>query len=45
VLVLRYYADMSEAQIASALGISRGTVKSHASRAMTALREVLEREA
>jgi len=45
VLVLRYYADMSEAQIASALGISRGTVKSHAARAMTALREVLEREA
>jgi len=45
VLVLRYYADLSEAQIASALGISRGTVKSHAARAMTALREVLEREA
>jgi len=45
VLVLRYYADFSEAQIASALGISRGTVKSHAARAMTALREVLEREA
>ena len=45
VLVLRYYADMSEAQIATALGISRGTVKSHAARAMTALREVLEREA
>ena len=44
-LVLRYYADLSEAQIASALGISRGTVKSHAARAMTALREVLEREA
>ena len=45
VLVLRFYADLSEAQIASALGISRGTVKSHAARAMTALREVLEREA
>ena len=44
VLVLRYYAELSEAQIASAMGISRGAVKSHASRAMAALRDVLERE-
>jgi RNA polymerase sigma-70 factor (sigma-E family) len=43
-LVLRYYGDMSEAQIASAMGISRGAVKSHTARAMTALRAVLERE-
>jgi RNA polymerase sigma-70 factor (sigma-E family) len=42
VLVLRYYADLSEAQIADVLGISRGAVKSHASRAMTALRDVLD---
>jgi RNA polymerase sigma-70 factor (sigma-E family) len=44
-LVLRFYADMSEAQIADAMGISRGAVKSHTSRAMAALRSVLERDA
>lgn len=42
VLVLRYYADLSEADIAAALGISRGAVKSHASRGMTALRSTVE---
>ncbi len=45
VVVLRFYGDLSEAQIASIMGITRGAVKSHASRAMTALRSVLEREA
>ena len=43
-LVLRYYGDLSEAQIAAAMGISRGAVKSHTARAMSALRVVLERE-
>jgi RNA polymerase sigma-70 factor (sigma-E family) len=43
-LVLRYYAELSEAQIASAMGISRGAVKSHIFRAMAALRDVLEGE-
>ena len=43
-LVLRFYADMSEAQIADAMRISRGAVKSHTARAMTALRAVLERD-
>jgi RNA polymerase sigma-70 factor (sigma-E family) len=38
VLVLRYYLDLSEADIAATLGISRGAVKSHASRAAAALR-------
>jgi RNA polymerase sigma-70 factor (sigma-E family) len=42
VLVLRYYADLSEADIADAIGISRGAVKSHASRGMAALRADLE---
>lgn len=42
VLVLRYYADLSEAQIADAMGISTGAVKSHASRGMGALRNRLE---
>jgi len=45
VVVLRFYADLSEAQIASTMGITRGAVKSHTSRAMSALRTVLEREA
>jgi RNA polymerase sigma-70 factor (sigma-E family) len=42
VLVLRYYADLSEADIAGALSISQGAVKSHASRGIAALRNVLE---
>jgi RNA polymerase sigma-70 factor (sigma-E family) len=42
VLVLRYYVDLSEAQIADAIGISRGAVKSHASRGMASLRASLE---
>jgi RNA polymerase sigma-70 factor (sigma-E family) len=41
VLVLRYYLDWSEAQIADALGISRGAVKAHAHRGSAALRELL----
>ncbi len=41
-LVLRYYADLSEAQIAAAMGISAGSVKSHASRGIAALRAQLE---
>ncbi len=43
-LVLRYYADLSEAEIATAMGISRGAVKSHTSRGMAALRAALEQE-
>jgi len=43
-LVLRYYGDLSEAQIASTMSISRGAVKSHTARAMSALRAVLERD-
>jgi RNA polymerase sigma-70 factor (sigma-E family) len=41
VLVLRYYADLSEAQIAAAMGITRGAVKSHAARARDSLRALL----
>jgi RNA polymerase sigma-70 factor (sigma-E family) len=44
VLVLRYYLDLSEADIATTLGISRGAVKSHASRAAEALRRSLGQE-
>jgi RNA polymerase sigma-70 factor (sigma-E family) len=43
-IVLRYYADLSEAQIAAAMGISRGAVKSHTARGMSALRAALEHE-
>lgn len=42
VLVLRYWADLSEAQIASTLGISTGTVKSSASRGIAALAQKWE---
>ena len=41
VMVLRYYADLSEAQIAAALGISKGAVKSHIARAKDSLRAML----
>jgi RNA polymerase sigma-70 factor (sigma-E family) len=41
-LVLRYYADLSEAQIATMMGISKGAVKSHTARGMASLRTVLE---
>jgi RNA polymerase sigma-70 factor (sigma-E family) len=37
-VVLRYYEDMSEAEVAAALGISQGTVKSTVSRAVAKLR-------
>ncbi len=41
VLALRYYLELSEAEIADSLGISRGAVKSHASRGAAALRALL----
>lgn len=37
VLVLRYYLDQSEAEIAETLGVSPGSVKKHASRALATL--------
>ena len=42
-LVLKYYAGLSEAQIASAMGISRGAVKSHTARGLSSLRAVLDK--
>jgi RNA polymerase sigma-70 factor (sigma-E family) len=41
VMALRYYADLSEAQVAAALGISKGAVKSHVARAKDSLRAML----
>jgi len=42
VLTLRYYLDLSEAQIADALSISAGSVKAHAHRGLAALRTDVE---
>jgi RNA polymerase sigma-70 factor (sigma-E family) len=42
VLVLRYYLDLSESEIAATLGIGAGTVKTHARRGLAALSEKLE---
>jgi RNA polymerase sigma-70 factor (sigma-E family) len=41
-LVLRYFADLSEAQTAEALGCSLGTVKSATARGLARLREALD---
>jgi RNA polymerase sigma-70 factor (sigma-E family) len=41
VIVLRYLADLTEEQTATALGCAVGTVKSHASRGLAALRTAL----
>lgn len=40
VLVLRYHDGLADAQIAEALGISRGTVRSQAARALERLRNL-----
>jgi RNA polymerase sigma-70 factor (sigma-E family) len=42
VLVLRYYEGLSEAEIAATLGISAGSVKTHAHRGLATLAERLE---
>ena len=42
VLALRYYLDLSEAEIAATLGISAGSVKTHAHRGLATLAEQLE---
>jgi RNA polymerase sigma-70 factor (sigma-E family) len=41
-VALRFYEDMTEAQIAETLGISQGSVKTHLHRAMASLTERLE---
>jgi RNA polymerase sigma-70 factor (sigma-E family) len=44
VVVLRYYEDLSESDIADVLGCSRGTVKSQNSKALASLRRIVEKE-
>ncbi|MCQ9132428.1 SigE family RNA polymerase sigma factor [Streptomyces hilarionis] len=45
VLVLRYFADMTEAQVAETLGVSLGSVKAYGSRGIAALRIAMEEPA
>jgi RNA polymerase sigma-70 factor (sigma-E family) len=42
VLVLRYWADLPEAEVAAAMRVSKGSVKTHTSRGLSALRTSLE---
>ncbi|MFI8264104.1 MULTISPECIES: SigE family RNA polymerase sigma factor [unclassified Streptomyces] len=42
VLVLRYFADMTETQVAETLGVSLGSVKAYGSRGIAALRVAME---
>lgn len=44
VLVLRYYDDLPEVDVADLLGLSVGTVKSHAARGLERLRAELEEQ-
>ena len=43
-IVFRFFADLTIADTAVALGCSEGTVKSYTSRALSRLRELLEQE-
>jgi RNA polymerase sigma-70 factor (ECF subfamily) len=42
VIAYRYFFDLSEIEMAEALGVARGTVKSRLSRAIARLRAVME---
>jgi RNA polymerase sigma factor (sigma-70 family) len=42
VVILRYYEDLPERDVADALGLPLGTVKSHTARGLTRLRTELE---
>ena len=44
VLVLRYYEELSEAEISDVLGCARGTVKSQAAKGLLHLRRIFEKE-
>jgi DNA-directed RNA polymerase specialized sigma24 family protein len=42
--VLRYYAGLSEAEVAAAMEVRKGLVKSYLARGMSSLRPVLEQQ-
>ncbi len=44
VLILRFYLDLSEADIAETLGIAKGSVKSHSHRGLAKLQKLLGEE-
>jgi len=44
-IVLRYYGNLSEAEVAAAMGVRRGMAKSYLERGMSVLRAVLDHEA
>lgn len=41
-LVLRYYADLTDTQVAAVMGVSKGSVKTHVSRGLASLRAALD---
>jgi len=41
-LVLRFWLDLTEAEMAESMGVSRGTVKAHVSRGLDALAALME---
>jgi len=43
-LALKFYLDLSEAEIAAAMGVSAGSVKTHVHRGLATLSELLEAE-
>lgn len=43
-LALKFYADLSEAETAAAMGVSTGSVKTHVHRGLAALEKLLEEE-
>jgi RNA polymerase sigma-70 factor (sigma-E family) len=43
-LVLRFYLDLPEPEIATAMGVTQGTVKSTTSRGLTALAQLLQED-
>jgi RNA polymerase sigma-70 factor (sigma-E family) len=43
-IVLRYYADLPEAETAASMGISKGAVRHYAARGMAALKPVLKQD-
>jgi DNA-directed RNA polymerase specialized sigma24 family protein len=44
-LVLRYYGDLSESEVAAVMGITKGAVRIHTARALSAISAVLEAQA